>query len=182
MTATGSEIARRLPQIRIAGLLGLMAIVSVISSLIGAGAIVGLILAFIWLFPSALGIFLALFTWRSRTQAAGVLTWVVGGLAGLGLVGCVLSMGAGILFWLPLMFAWMPQYALALTYFDSPSGKAFRPEEPLPDDWAEELTTRMDASADELRVSGESVLKLATSAGNCDSIVSPSDAAPSPSR
>ncbi len=138
---------RRLPQFRIAGLLGLMAIVAVVSSLIGAGAIFGVIWATIWFFPTVVGVFLALFSWRTRSQAGGVLTGIVGGLAGFGLVGCVLSMGAGIVFWLPLMLAWMPQYALALTYFDSPTGKALRPDDPLPDDWANELAARMEATA-----------------------------------
>jgi hypothetical protein len=53
------------------------------------------------------------------------------------------------LWWLPLMLAWMPQYALALTYFDTPTGKALRPPESLPDDWAEELATQMEAGEGE---------------------------------
>jgi hypothetical protein len=161
----------RWPQFRISGLLGLMAIVAVVSWLIGAGALFGLIWFVIWFFPTVVGVLLGLCTWRTGSQAGGVLTGIVWGVAGLGLVASVLSLGVGIIFWLPLMLAWMPQYALALTYFDTSSAPVNSFDEDLPENWAAELAARVDESDDESPQGALSRLQLVPERERPSSIV-----------
>lgn len=141
---------RHWPRVRISSLLGLMAGVAVVSSFIGAGALLGVVMLLVWGFPTIAGALLALFEWPRRTAAMNALTGIVLGFAGLiffgGTVLGVLfegEVGAALVFALFLGIAWLPQYALAITWFDAP--RRMLPEEPLPPDWNDQVARRLEA-------------------------------------
>jgi peptidoglycan/LPS O-acetylase OafA/YrhL len=134
----------RWPQFRIVGLLALMAMVAVASSAIGVGAAEALVWTLLYFFPTVVGSLLALFQWPSPRMATRVFNAIMGGVFLLLALATVLTMGLALVLALSCLLFWMPQYALALTYFETFRDTELSPDEPLPADWAAKLAEQLE--------------------------------------